>query len=84
MSFIFCIASVLNLMLFSLKIYRLKYEEIGFLKKVMFVVLNNLIIYNILYCSEARDNVLSKIIDSFINSLMHSLFLFLNLVLMDS
>ncbi len=84
MSFIFCIASVFNLTLFSLKIYRLKYEEIGFLKKVIFVILNNLIIYNILYCSETRDNILSKIVDSFINSSMHSLFLFLNLVLMDS
>ena len=84
MSFIFLLCGILNLIIYSTKIYRLRYKEIGFLKKLIFANLFCLMLYNFLYSCEQSESLLSRFIDNSINSMMMTLVLFLNLVLIDS
>ena len=84
MSFIFLLCGIINLIIYSTKIYRLRYKEIGFLKKLIFANLFCLMLYNFLYSCDASESLLSKFIDNLINSMMMTLVLFLNLVLIDS
>lgn len=84
MSFIFLLCNIINLLIYSAKIYRLRYKEIGFLKKLIFANLFCLMLYNFLYSCDASESLLSRFIDNSINSMMMTLVLFLNLVLIDS
>ena len=84
MSFIFFITSGLNVILFGSKIYALRYEEIGFLKRLIYANLLALLFYNLFYSFSSKDHWLTSFLDDFINALMMSLLLFLNLVLIDS
>jgi hypothetical protein len=43
-----------------------------------------LVLYNLIYSSEQKGSWIGNFLDSFINSLMYALVLFLNLVLIDS
>lgn len=49
MSFIFLVASAFNLALFSVKVFPLEPEKIGFLKKLHYFTLSILCLYNMLY-----------------------------------
>ena len=84
MSIIFFVASVINLYIFISKIYKLGYSEIGFLKRTIFVNLVALLIYNLMYSFESIDEWFLSFLDKFLNALMMSLVLFLNLVLIDA
>ena len=84
MSFIFFITSGINVILFGSKIYALKYEEIGFLKRLIYANLLTLLFYNLFYSFSSKDHWLTSFLDDFINASMMSLLLFLNLVLIDS
>jgi hypothetical protein len=84
MSLIFFIASIVNIFVFSTKIYFLKLREIGAVKGLVFVNLLCLVIYNFLYIIGTADHWASTFMDNLINSLMMALVLFLNLVLIDS
>ena len=84
MSAIFFVASVTNFYLFSAKVYFLKYEQIGFLKRVIWVSCFTLILYNMLYAFQSSDHWFTRLLDSFVNSLMMALVLFLNLLLIDA
>jgi hypothetical protein len=52
MSGIFFIFSIVNLFLYALKIYRLQYKEIGFLKRLIYMNLFCLVLYNLIYSFE--------------------------------
>lgn len=56
----------------------------GFLKLVLYANLICLVIYNLIYCFQLIDNWFGRFTDSFFNSLMYTLVLLLNLVIMDS
>ena len=84
MSFIFFLTSGINVILFGSKIYALKYEEIGFLKMLIYANLLTLLFYNLFYSFSSKDHWLTSFLDDFINASMMSLLLFLNLVLIDS
>lgn len=84
MSAIFFVASVTNFYLFSAKVYLIQYEQIGFLKRVIWVSCFCLILYNMLYCFQSSDHWFTRLLDSFVNSLMMALVLFLNLLLIDA
>lgn len=84
MSFIFFLTSGLNVILFGSKIYALKYDEIGFLKRLIYANLLCLLFYNLFYSFSSKDHWLTSFLDDFINASMMSLLLFLNLVLIDS
>jgi hypothetical protein len=76
--------SGVSVILFGSKIYRLKYEEIGFLKRLVYANLLALLFYNLFYSFSSKDFWLNSFLDDFLNALMMSLLLFLNLVLIDS
>mmetsp|Transcript_15753 Transcript_15753/g.26579 ORF Transcript_15753/g.26579 Transcript_15753/m.26579 type:complete len:401 (+) Transcript_15753:971-2173(+) len=85
MSFIFFAASLVAFYQYCSQIYMLRYGEIGFLKRLLFVNLLTLVIYNMLYSFEGRgDQWISRFLDNFINALMMTQVLFLNLVLIES
>jgi len=48
-SMIFFAFSVINLFIYALKVYRLEYKQIGFLKRLIFLNLMVLVIYNFVY-----------------------------------
>jgi hypothetical protein len=83
-SVIFFVFSVLNLFLYALKIYKLEYKQIGFLRRFIYVNLMCCVLYNFIYSFENQGSWLSNFLDSFINSLMYALIFFLNLVLIDA
>ena len=84
MSAIFFVASLTNFYLFSAKVYFIEYEQIGFLKRVIWVSCFCLIFYNMLYAFQSSDHWFTRLLDSFVNSLMMALVLFLNLLLIDA
>ena len=84
MSFMFFMVSGISVILFGSKIYRLKYEEIGFLKRLVYANLLTLLFYNLFYSFSSKDHWFNSFLDDFLNALMMSLLLFLNLVLIDS
>jgi hypothetical protein len=84
MSFLFFLVSGLNVILFGSKIYQLRYEEVGFLKRLIYANLLSLLFYNLFYSFSSNDHGITKFLDDFINALMMSSLLFLNLVLIDS
>lgn len=85
MSFIFLVASVITMILYSCKIYTLAHwSEVGALKGLVFINLVILVMYNFLYSIGTRDHWASNFLDDLINSVMMSSVLFLNLVLLDA
>jgi ABC-type protease/lipase transport system fused ATPase/permease subunit len=84
MSSIFLFASLCNLYLFASSIYPLQYEQIGFLKRTLFVILLLLVLYNMIYCFASQYHWFTNFLDNSINSALMTGILFLNLVLIDS
>ena len=84
MSLIFFVVSGINLFLFSLKIVKFQRSETGFLKELIFLTDACLVVYNLFYSFPPKDNWLGRFFDSFVNSSMMGLVLFLNLVFIDS
>lgn len=84
MSSIFLVASIVNILLFSLKIQKMDFKTMGLLKILLICTLFCLVLYNLMYSFEVSDNWLTNFIDSVINAMMYSLILFLNLILIDS
>lgn len=84
MSSIFLIASLLNMLLFLVKVHRFDVKTLGLLKILMLASLFCLVLYNLMYSFEVTDNWLSNCLDSLVNATMYSLILFLNLILIDS
>jgi hypothetical protein len=72
MSFIFFVACLLNIILYSSKVYKFKREEMGFLKIQVGVTLISLCVYNIVYSFEQSDTTLVNFFDSFVNAFMTS------------
>lgn len=84
MSFIFLVASGVTLFLYALKVYALEPREVGCVRGLLFVNLVCLLIYNFLYSCGTRDHWASNFADNLINSVMMSLVLLLNLVLIGA
>lgn len=84
MSFIFLGISFVTIFLYATKLYVLKKPEIGAVKALLFANLTCLVLYNFIYSVGSSDNFLASFIDNFVNSMMMSLVLLLNLVLIDS
>jgi hypothetical protein len=86
LSFIFLLISVANLVLFSVKIYSLDYEQIGAIKSMHFLTLILLVLYNLLYSTVNQEagKWLMNIFDNGLNASMMTAVLFENLVLIDS
>ena len=86
MSFLFLISSVFTLYLFAAKIYPMQRKHRGFVRDIIFANLLCLVLYNLTYSFESyrAKGAMARFMDSMINSLMMSLFLFLNLVLIDA
>mmetsp|Transcript_33195 Transcript_33195/g.50869 ORF Transcript_33195/g.50869 Transcript_33195/m.50869 type:complete len:104 (+) Transcript_33195:951-1262(+) len=63
MSFIFLISSLSTLFIFAMKIYPMKYEHIGFIKKVVFANLVCLALYNLLYAFDATSSLIGSFLD---------------------
>ena len=84
MSFIFLAANLVSFLIYASKIYPLKLREIGFMKALLFGNIFCLSLYNFLYSCGSQTGAMASFLDKFISSLMMSLVLFLNLVLIDA
>lgn len=84
MSFIFFIASIITMIIYCFRIYKLRGVEVGALKALVFANLVILVIYNFFYSIGTKGHWASNFLDNLINSLMMSCVLFLNLVLLDA
>ena len=84
MSFLFLLSSLMTLYIFTTKVYKLQKKQRGFIKDIIYCNLICLVIYNLTYSFENLGQGIGNFLDSLTNSMMMSLLLFLNLVLIDA